>query len=121
MRLHGVLTDEESFADLAVAEAASNELEDFQLAAGDAEAFTGGVVGDEVGCGRDRDFNFDDALAGGKKSGAKPDAGTGKEDGDQDAVDRDRVLEDNEVELGPLEQRDEDAAYQPEDQHLFAH
>jgi hypothetical protein len=31
------------------------------------------------------------------------------------------VLKDNEVELGPLEQRDENAAYQPEDQHLFAH
>jgi hypothetical protein len=67
------------------------------------------------------DSDFDDALARGEEPGAEPDPCTGKEDGDQDAIDRDRVLEDNEVELCPLEQRDEDAAYQPEDQHLFAH
>src|SRR5580658_946934 len=121
--LHGVLAHEESLADLAVAEAAGHELEDFQLSAGDAEALAGGVVGDEVGCGRggDRDFNFDYAFARGKEPGSEPDAGTGEEDGDQDAIDSDRVLEDNEVELSQLEQRDEDAAYQPEDQHLLAH
>ena len=75
------------------------------------------------------DGDFDDAVydsfpnsfPGSEEPGAEPDAGTGKENGDQDAVDRDRVLEDNEVKLCPLEQRDEDPADQPEDQHLFTH
>ena len=127
--LHGVLADEEGFTDLAVAEATGHELEDFEFAAGDAEPLARGVVGGEAGCGGGGDFNFDDSVydavhdsfAGGEQPGAEPDAGAGKEDGDQDAVDRNRVLEDEEMELGPLEQRDEDAAYQPEDQHLFAH
>ena len=33
----------------------------------------------------------------------------------------DQFSQDNEVELRPLEQRDQHAAYQPKDQHLFAH
>ena len=119
--LHGVLAHEEGLADLAVAQAAGHQFEDFQLAAGDTEALAGSVVGGKVGCGGGGHSDFDDALAGGKESGAEPDAGGGKEDCDQHAVDRNRVLEDKEVELGPLKQRDEDAAYQPEDQHLFAH
>lgn len=119
--LHRVLAHEEDLADLAVAQAARHKFEDFQLAAGDAEAFAGGVVGSKVGCGGRGDSDFDDALAGCEEPGAEPDASAGKEDGDQHAVDRDRMLENNEVELGPLEQRDQDAAYQPEDQHLFAH
>ena len=130
VRLHGVLAHEEGFADFAIAEAVGHELENFQLAACDAEALADGVVGGEVGCGGGgRDNNFDDAVydtfpdtfSWGEEPGAEPDAGAGKEDGDQDAVDRGRVLEDDEVELSPLEQRDEDAAYQPEDQHLFPH
>ena len=38
---------------LAVARASVHELEDFQLAAGDVQAFAGGVVGGELGCGGD--------------------------------------------------------------------
>jgi hypothetical protein len=49
MSLHRVLAHEEGFADLAVAQTASHELEDFQLTAGDTEAFAGGVIGSE-GC-----------------------------------------------------------------------
>src|SRR5277367_2939612 len=64
--LHGVLAHEEGFADLAVTQAAGHELEDFQLAAGDAEALADGVVGGEVGCGGGGDSDFDDALAGSK-------------------------------------------------------
>src|SRR6202012_5417492 len=107
-----------------VAEAAGHELENLHLTGSDAEALADGVV-DCAGWWGGGDSNFDDAVddtfAGGEEPGAEPDTGTGKEDGDQDAVDRDRVFEDNEVELGPLKQRDENAAYQPEDQHLFAH
>src|ERR1700716_133141 len=75
--LHGVLAHEEGFADLAVAQASGHGLENFQLAAGDAEAFAGGVVGGELGCGCGGDSDFDDALAGGEEPGAEPDAGTG--------------------------------------------
>src|SRR5882757_2728152 len=67
---------EEGFADLAVAQASGHELEDFQLAAGDAQAFAGGVVGGELGCGCGGDSDFDDALAGGEEPDAEPDAGT---------------------------------------------
>ncbi len=60
--LHGVLAHEEGFADLAVAQAPSHEIEDFQLAAGDAEALADGVGGGEVGCRGGGDGDFDDAV-----------------------------------------------------------
>ena len=62
-----------------------------------------------------------DALLGGEEPGSEPDADASKEDGNEEGADSDGVLEDDEVELGPLEQRDKDATYQTEDQHLFAH
>jgi hypothetical protein len=45
--LYGVLGDEELSGDLAIAEAAGDEGEDFELAGGDAEALLPGCVGSE--------------------------------------------------------------------------
>jgi hypothetical protein len=121
MSLDGVFTHEKGFADLAIAEAASHELENFHFARGDAEALAGRVIQSWIRSGVDGNRDFDDALARGEKPGSEPDAGTGKQDGDENSIDRDRVLENNEVELGQLQQGDQDATHQPEDQYLFAH
>ena len=51
MGLDGVFGDEKLRGDLAIAEAAGDEGEDFELACGDAEGLLAGCVGSEGGSG----------------------------------------------------------------------
>jgi hypothetical protein len=110
--LDGVLGDEELSGDLAVAETAGDEVQDLELAGGDAEALLPGGVWSESHFGarvrnRDEDFSYDDCLATACDAEAEPDAEGGEEDGDEGAIDLDGVLDDDESILGVLERGDE--------------
>src|SRR3569833_4148972 len=72
MSLHGVFTHEKSLADLAVAQAAGNELKNFHFAGSDAEALASGIVGWEIRSGDGGNRDFDDAIAGSKQRGSEP-------------------------------------------------
>src|SRR4051812_47981766 len=102
-----VFRNEELTSDLAVAEPASDQSKDFELAGGDAEALLPGHVWGERsnrlghwnGCGDD-DFFDNDGLPPGRDAETQPDAEGGKEDCDQRAIQLDRVFDDDETVLG---------------------
>ncbi len=120
MGLDGVLADEEAGGDFAVAEALSDEVEDFELAGGDAEGIELDLVEGEggrrgwFGGGGDEDFAEDDFLAGFGELDAEPDAEDDEDDSDDGAIDFEGVLDDEELVLGPAEDGDEDAADEAE-------
>ena len=124
MGFDGVLADEEAGGDLAVAEALSDEGEDFELAGGDAEGVELGLVEGEggrrswFGGGGDEDFAEDNFLAGFGELDAEPDAEDDEDDGDDGAIDFEGVLDDEELVLGPAEDGDEDAADEAEKQDV---
>jgi hypothetical protein len=126
--LDGVLADEEAGGDLAVAEALSDEGEDFELARSDAEGVELGLVEGEgswggllVWRGGDQDFAEDDFFAGFGELDAEPDAEAGEEDGDDGAIDFEGVFDDEELVLRPTEDGDEDAADEAEDEDVALH
>jgi hypothetical protein len=61
------------------------------------------------------DFSHHDLLPSARDTQAKPDAEGGKEDGDEGAVELDRVLDDDEAVFGVLEGGDEETADKTED------
>lgn len=125
----GVLADEEAAGDFAVAEALSDECEDFELARGDAEGVELNLVEGEGGrwgwfgwrgwfvwrAHGDEDFAEDDFLAGFSELDAEPDAEDDEDDGDDGAIDFEGVLDDEELVLGPAKDCDEDAADEAEE------
>src|SRR5277367_1819746 len=118
MSFDGVLADEEAFGDLAVAQALSDQAEDFELAGGDAERVELDLVEGESGrrgwfgwrAQGDEDFAEDDFLAGFGELDTEPDAEDDEDDGDDGAIDFEGVLDDEELVLRPAEDGDEDAA-----------
>src|ERR1700679_2830672 len=125
--LHGVLGDEELSCDLAIAEAAGDEGEDFELTVGDAEALLLSRVWTErrrrlgaAAGGRVEDF-FRHRLPSARDAQAEPDAEGGEEHGHERAVELDRVLDDDEAVFGVLEGGDEEAADQAEDEDVALH
>ena len=120
MGFDGVLADEEAAGDLAVAEALSDEAEDFELARGDAEGVELGLIEGEGGwrIGGDEDFAEHDLLAGFGELDAEPDAEDDKDDSDDGAIDFEGVLDDEELVLEPAENGDEDAADEAEDEDV---
>jgi hypothetical protein len=132
----GVFGDEELCGDLAIAEAAGDQGEDFELARRDAEGLLAGCVGgkrDRVGNERgfrgDKHFLhynrfpdcFPDRFAAACDAEAEPDAEGREEDGDERAVELDGVLDDDEAVFGVLEGGDEEAADEAEDEDVALH
>jgi hypothetical protein len=123
--LHRVLGDEELGGDLAIAEAAGDEVQDLELASGDTEALLpGGVWSKRRSCfgagawNGDEDFSYHYSLASPRDAEAEPDAEGGEEDGDEGAIDLDRVLDDDESVFGVLERGDEETADETEDEDV---
>ena len=118
--LYDVLGDEELSGDLAIAEAAGDEVEDFELAGCDAEALLSGCVGSEswswLGAragGRDEDFSYHDRLPSACDAEAEPDAKGREENADERAVELDRVLDHDEAVFDVLEGGDEEPTARP--------
>jgi hypothetical protein len=129
VRLDGVFGDEKLRGDLAIAEAAGDQGEDFELAWGDTEGPLVGRIGSEGfggwGFGGDKHFPHHDRFANGfataRDAEAEPDAEARKEDGDQRAVELNRVLDDDEAVFGVLEDGDKQAADETEDEDVTLH
>lgn len=129
MCLHGVFGNEKLRGDLAIAVAAGDQGEDFELACGDAEALLVGRIGSEGfergGFRGDKHFphhhRFADDFATARDAEAEPDAESREENGDQRAVELDGVLDDDETVLGVLQGGDEQAADQTEDEDVALH
>src|SRR5208282_5189423 len=104
--------------DLAIAEAAGDQGENFELACRDAEGLLVGRIGSEGfeggGFRGDKHFphhdRFADGFATARHAEAEPDAEGREEDGDERAVELDGVLDDDEAVFGVLEGGDEDVA-----------
>ena len=129
----GVFGDEKLRGDLAIAEAAGDEGEDFELAWCDTEGLLVDRVGSEgdLSLGRggglrgDKHFLHHDRFADGfttaRDAEAEPDAEGREEDGDECAVELDGVLDDDETVFGVLEGGDEEAANETEDEDVPLH
>src|SRR5262249_49444862 len=127
--------------DLAIAEAAGDQGENFELACRDAEGLLVGRIGNEgfEAGGFRKHFphhhRFADGFATARDAEAEPDAdgretdgeeaepdGEGREkDGDERAVELDGVLDDDEAVFGVLQGRDEEAADDTEDEDVALH
>src|SRR6202521_1928880 len=129
MCLDGVFGNEKLRGDLAIAEAAGDQGEDFELACRDAEGLLvsrigsdgfegGGFRGDKHFPHHDR---FADGFATARDAEAEPDAEGREEDGDERAVELDGVLDDDEAVFGVLEGGDEEAADETEDEDVAPH
>jgi hypothetical protein len=118
--LDGILTDEETICDLAVAETLSDEAEDFELTRRNAEGVKLGLVEGEGGwrIGGDEDFAKDDFFAGFGELDAEPDAEGDEDDGDNSAIDLEGVLDDEELVLRPAKDGDEYAANEAENKDV---
>ena len=127
--LDGVFGNEELGGDLTIAEAAGDQGEDLELACGDAESLLLDRIGSE---GFERasfhgdehffDYNcFADGFTPACDAEADPDAEGGKENGNEGAVDLDRVLDDDEAVLGVLEDGNEEATGDTEDEDVALH
>ncbi len=129
MCLDGVFGNEKLGGDLAIAETAGDQSEDFELACRDAEGLLVGGIGGEGfesgGFGGDMYFlhhdRFADGFATARDAQAEPDTEGREEDGDQRAVELDGVLDDDEAVLGVLEGGDEQAADDTEDEGVALH
>ena len=138
MCLDRVFGNEKLGGDLAIAEAAGDQGEDFELARRDAEGLLTGCIGSErgrVGSNRGGGFGgdkyflhhdrfpnrFPDGFATARDAEAQPDAEGREEDGDERAVNFDGVLDDDEAVFGVLEDGDEKAADETEDEDVAPH
>ena len=127
MCLDGVFGNEKLGSDLAIAEAAGDKVEDFELAWGDAEGQLAGRIGSEGGLGfRGNEHflhhnGFADGFATARDAEPEPDSEDGEEDGDERAVELDGVLDDDEAVFGVLEGGDEKAADETEDDDVAPH
>jgi len=119
MCLDRVFGDEKLRSDLAIAEPVGDKGEDFELACRDAEALLLGRIGSEGfaregfrrNLRRNQHFphhdGFADGFATARDAEAEPYAEGREEDGDERAVELDRVLDDDETVFGVLEGGDE--------------
>src|SRR5215467_6948113 len=122
--LDGVFGNEKLRGDFAIAEAAGDQGENFELACRDAEGLLQGRIGSEGfeggGFRGDKHFphhhRFADGFAPARDAEAEPDAEGREEDGDERAVELDGVLDDDEAVFGVSEGGDEEAADDTEDQ-----
>jgi len=129
MRLDRVFGNEKLCGDLAIAEAAGDQGENFELACRDAEGLLLGRIGSErLGAGSfcgDKHFPdhdcFADGFAAARDAEAEPDSESREEDGDERAVEFDRVFDDDEAVFGVLEGGDEEAADETEDDDVALH
>ncbi len=127
--LHGVFGNEKLCGDLAIAEAAGDQGEDFELSSRDAEGLLVGRIGSEGfeggGFRGDKHFphhhRFADGFATARDAEAEPDAEGREEDGDKRAVELDGMLDDDEAVFGVLQGGDEEAADQTEDEGVALH
>jgi hypothetical protein len=126
--LDGVFGNEELRRDLAIAEAAGDQGENFELACRYAESLLLGRIGSERfkggGFGRDKQFS-NHGVAGGfapsRDAQPEPDAKGREEDGDESDVDLDGVLDDDEAVFGVLEDGDEETAGETEYEDVALH
>src|SRR5271166_6878713 len=110
MSLHRVFADEEPVGNLPITQPGGNEPENLQLARSDAELAYARLIDNERTRGQRRYFPddrfCDDCLLDDDRrllSGeglSEPDAESGKQDGDQRAVNLHRMLDDQEAVLG---------------------
>jgi len=119
--------------DLAVAEAAGDQGENFELACSNAEGLLLGGIGSKGleggGFRGDKHFphhdrfadRFPNGIAAARDAEAEPDAEGREEDGDERAVELDRVLDDDKAVFGVLEDGDEEAADKTEDDDVAPH
>jgi hypothetical protein len=127
--LDGVFGDKELGGDLPIAQAAGNQGESFELAGGDAKGLLLGDVGSEGfgswGWYGDEHLlhydRFPDGLATAGDAETEPDAKGGEENGDERAVELDRVLDDDEAIFGVLEGGNDKAADKTEDENVAIH
>ena len=131
--LDGVFGNEKLRGDLAIAEAAGDQGEDFELACRDAQgpllslpvgrSASGGF--ESRGFRADKHFlhndRFPNGFATARDAEAQPDAEGRKEDGDQRAIELDGVREDDEAVFGVLQDGDEEAADETEDKNVAPH
>jgi hypothetical protein len=133
VRLHGVFGNEQLCGDLAIAEAAGDQGEDFEFARRDAEGLLAGRVGSEGfevwGVGRDKHFPHHDGFADGlttlfttmRNAETEPDAEGREEDGNERAVEFNGVLDDDEAVFGVLEGDNEESTDETEDEYVALH
>jgi hypothetical protein len=132
--LHGVFGNEKLRGDLTIAQAPGDEVEDFKLPCRDAERLLAGRIGSEGdwagneggrGFRGDKHFlhydRFPDRFAPARDAPSQPDAEGREENGDERAVEFDRVLDDDEAVFGVLEDGDEEAAHETEDEDVTFH
>ena len=119
MRLHSILAHEELLGDLAGAQAGGDVGEDLVLARGDAELLEPRAVDDE-GIGRADDDDLLLRLAAGHAE-AEPDPQRGEDQGDEGAVDLERVFDDEEAVLEELEGDEEGGAEEAVEEYGAAH
>src|SRR5580704_8050348 len=127
MGFHGVFADEKFGGDLAIAQALGDQLQDFQLAGRDPQAFALFFVGDKrfAGGGRHgnvhRNFlNHDSVLRFGQLQ-AQPDAQDGEDRGGKPAVNFDGMVDDQEAVLGEFQHGDQNSADQTVDEDVALH
>jgi len=124
--LDGVFGNEKLRGDLAIAEAAGDHGEDFELAAVMPRVCWRTVLGAKGRGFRGNTYflhhdRFADGLATARDAEAKPYAEGREKDGDERAVELDGVLDDDEAVFGVLEDGDEDAADETEDEDVALH
>jgi hypothetical protein len=127
--LDRVFGNEKLRGDLAIAEAAGDQGENFELACRDAEGLLAGRIESEGfeggGFRGDKHFlhhdRFADGFATARDAEAEPDAEGREEDGDERAVELNGVLDDDEAVFGVLECGDEEAADETKDDDVALH
>jgi hypothetical protein len=127
--LDGIFGNEELRGDLAIAVAAGDKGEDFELACRDAEGLLASGIGREGLEGRgfcgDEHFlhhhRFADGFAAARDAEAEPNAEGREEDGNERAIELDGVLDNDEAVFGVLEGGDEETADETEDENVAPH
>ena len=129
MCLNGVFRNEKLRGDLAIAETAGDQGENFELACRDSEGLLVGHIGSEGFEGGslrgDKHFPHHDRFADGfatvRDAEAEPDAEGREEDCDERTVEFDGVLDDDEAVFDVLEGGDEEATDETEDEDVALH
>jgi hypothetical protein len=127
--LDGVFRNEKLRGDLAIAEAAGDQGEDFELARRNTQGLLAGGIGSERfkrRCLRgNKYFPYHDRFPYGFTAAcdaqSEPDSEGREEDGNERAVELDGVLDDDEAVFGVLERGDEEAADETEDENVALH
>src|SRR3954470_12697225 len=100
MRLHGILAHEQAPGDLPVAQAFGDELQDLDLARGEAELLDARAIDAEWLADGHGNLLYDEPCL--RELESEPDTQCGEESGHESAVDLERVVEDQEAVLHEL-------------------